>query len=92
MKLHSVPDALAAAEKIKGGPVVLAESSDSTGSGSPGDSTGVLKHLVEDAPVGPGGDLPGRSCRRREGNRGGDRRHREACRSAARSTRRTRSR
>ena len=30
----------------KGGPVVLAESSDSTGSGSPGDSTGVLKHLV----------------------------------------------
>ena len=32
--------------RIKGGPVVLAESSDSTGSGSPGDSTGVLKHLV----------------------------------------------
>jgi microcystin degradation protein MlrC len=31
----------------KGGPVVLAESSDSTGSGSPGDSTGVLKHLVK---------------------------------------------
>ena len=47
VKLHSVGDALAAAEKIKGGPVVLAESSDSTGSGSPGDSTGVLKHLVK---------------------------------------------
>ena len=31
----------------KGGPVVLSESSDSTGSGSPGDSTGVLKHLVK---------------------------------------------
>jgi microcystin degradation protein MlrC len=45
--LHSVPDALAAAERIKGGPVVLAESSDSTGSGSPGDSTGILKHLVK---------------------------------------------
>ena len=27
--------------------MVLAESSDSTGSGSPGDSTGVLKHLVK---------------------------------------------
>jgi len=47
VKLHSVEDAIAAAEKIKGGPVVLAESSDSTGSGSPGDSTGVLKHLVK---------------------------------------------
>jgi microcystin degradation protein MlrC len=31
----------------KGGPVVLSESSDSTGSGSPGDSTGVLKHLIK---------------------------------------------
>jgi microcystin degradation protein MlrC len=45
--LVSVPDALAAAERIEGGPVVLAESSDSTGSGSPGDSTGVLKHLLK---------------------------------------------
>ena len=62
MKLHSVPDALAAAEKIKGGPVVLAESSDSTGSGSPGDSTGVLKHLVKRSPVGAGSNLSGRSC------------------------------
>lgn len=53
VKLVPVPDALAAAEKIKGGPVVLAESSDSTGSGSPGDSTGVLKHLVKAKLSGP---------------------------------------
>ena len=53
VKLHSVPEALAAAERIKGGPVVLAESSDSTGSGSPGDSTGVLKHLVKARLSGP---------------------------------------
>lgn len=33
--------------------MVLAESSDSTGSGSPGDSTGVLKHLVKAALTGP---------------------------------------
>ncbi len=52
-KLHSVPDALKAAEEIEGGPVVLAESSDSTGSGSPGDSTGVLKHLVKAKLSGP---------------------------------------
>ena len=39
-------EALAAALQMEDGPVVLAESSDSTGSGSPGDSTGVLKHLV----------------------------------------------
>ncbi|MBM3727218.1 MAG: M81 family metallopeptidase [Acidobacteria bacterium] len=38
--------AIRLAMAIDGGPVVLAESSDSTGSGSPGDSTGVLKHLV----------------------------------------------
>ena len=44
--LTPVRDALAAAIGIEGGPIVLAESSDSTGSGSPGDSTGVLKHLV----------------------------------------------
>ncbi len=31
----------------KEGPVVLSESSDSTGSGSPGDSTGVLKYLLK---------------------------------------------
>ena len=52
-KLHSVPSALAAANKIKGGPIVIAESSDSTGSGSPGDSTGVLKHLVKARLSGP---------------------------------------
>jgi microcystin degradation protein MlrC len=45
-RLTPVPEALAAALQMEGGPVVLAESSDSTGSGSPGDSTGVLKHLV----------------------------------------------
>jgi len=44
--LTPVPEALTAALQMEGGPVVLAESSDSTGSGSPGDSTGVLKHLV----------------------------------------------
>ena len=43
--LVSVPEAIARALKVEGGPVVFAESSDSTGSGSPGDSTGVLKHL-----------------------------------------------
>jgi microcystin degradation protein MlrC len=44
--LVPVPEAIAAALKMKGGPIVLSESSDSTGSGSPGDSTGVLKHLL----------------------------------------------
>jgi microcystin degradation protein MlrC len=53
VSLKSVPDALAAAERIEGGPVVLAESSDSTGSGSPGDSTGVLKHLIKAKLSGP---------------------------------------
>ncbi|HUQ92505.1 MAG TPA: M81 family metallopeptidase [Bryobacteraceae bacterium] len=53
VKLTGVPEALAAADKIKGGPVVLAESSDSTGSGSPGDSTGVLKHLLKARLSGP---------------------------------------
>ncbi|MCC6362386.1 MAG: M81 family metallopeptidase [Bryobacterales bacterium] len=47
VNLVPVPEALAAAEKMEGGPIVLAESSDSTGSGSPGDSTGVLKHLIK---------------------------------------------
>lgn len=53
VKLRSVPDALKAAEQIEGGPIILAESSDSTGSGSPGDSTGVLKHLVKAKLSGP---------------------------------------
>jgi microcystin degradation protein MlrC len=47
VKLVSVEDAIADALRRKSGPTVLAESSDSTGSGSPGDSTGVLKHLVK---------------------------------------------
>lgn len=46
-QLTPVEEAIAEALKTEGGPVVLAESSDSTGSGSPGDSTGVLKHLVK---------------------------------------------
>ncbi len=45
--LTPVEEAIQQALATKGGPVVLAESSDSTGSGSPGDSTGVLKHLVK---------------------------------------------
>jgi microcystin degradation protein MlrC len=45
--LTPVDVAINLALSTKGGPVVLAESSDSTGSGSPGDSTGVLKHLVK---------------------------------------------
>lgn len=39
--------AIREALRIPGKPVVLAESSDSTGSGSPGDSTGLLRPLVE---------------------------------------------
>ncbi|MBY0503785.1 MAG: M81 family metallopeptidase [Bryobacteraceae bacterium] len=50
--LTPVPEAIHAALSIAG-PTVLAESSDSTGSGSPGDSTGVLKHLVEAPLTGP---------------------------------------
>lgn len=46
VELTPVEEAIQLALSTKGGPVVLAESSDSTGSGSPGDSTGVLKHLV----------------------------------------------
>ena len=45
--LTPVEEAIKLALATKGGPVVLSESSDSTGSGSPGDSTGVLKHLVK---------------------------------------------
>jgi microcystin degradation protein MlrC len=39
--------------QTQGGPIVLAESSDSTGSGSPGDSTGVLKELLRARLVEP---------------------------------------
>jgi microcystin degradation protein MlrC len=47
ISLTPVDEAIRLALATKGGPVVLAESSDSTGSGSPGDSTGVLKHLLK---------------------------------------------
>lgn len=46
VKLVSPEDAIARALEVEGGPVVFAESSDSTGSGSPGDSTGVLRPLL----------------------------------------------
>jgi microcystin degradation protein MlrC len=45
-ELTPVHEAIEKALAMDGGPIVLAESSDSTGSGSPGDSTGVLKVLV----------------------------------------------
>jgi microcystin degradation protein MlrC len=45
--LTPVEEAIKLALATQGGPVILAESSDSTGSGSPGDSTGVLKYLVK---------------------------------------------
>jgi microcystin degradation protein MlrC len=51
--LTPVEEAIQLALEAKGGPVVLAESSDSTGSGSPGDSTGVLKSLVKAPLTGP---------------------------------------
>jgi len=46
VKLVPPKHAIRQALSIEGGPVVLAESSDSTGSGSPGDSTGVLTELL----------------------------------------------
>jgi len=51
--LTPVEEAIRLALETEGGPVVLAESSDSTGSGSPGDSTGVLKHLLKARLSGP---------------------------------------
>lgn len=47
VKLVAPETAIRKAMAIDGGPVVLSESSDSTGSGSPGDSTGVLRPLLE---------------------------------------------
>jgi len=38
--------AIREALRVSGGPIILSESSDSTGSGSPGDSTGLLKALL----------------------------------------------
>lgn len=46
VELVSPEEAIRAAQALDGGPVVLAESADSTGSGSPGDSTGVLGPLL----------------------------------------------
>jgi microcystin degradation protein MlrC len=51
--LTPVPEAIAGALELEQGPAVLAESADSTGSGSPGDSTGVLKHLLTAPLDGP---------------------------------------
>ena len=53
VELTPVEEAIRLALETEGGPVVLAESSDSTGSGSPGDSTGVLKHLLKAPLTGP---------------------------------------
>jgi microcystin degradation protein MlrC len=53
VELIPADEAIGAALRVKGGPVVLAESSDSTGSGSPGDSTGILKHLLKAPLDGP---------------------------------------
>jgi microcystin degradation protein MlrC len=47
VELTPVDSAIRQALAVDGGPVVFAESSDSTGSGSPGDSTGVLRPLLE---------------------------------------------
>jgi len=53
VELTPVKEAIRLALEMEGGPVVLAESSDSTGSGSPGDSTGVLKDLLKAPLTGP---------------------------------------
>jgi len=46
VKLWSVEEAIRRAQQVEGRPVVLAESSDSTSSGSPGDSAEVLRGLL----------------------------------------------
>ena len=46
VKLVPAERAIRQALRVAGGPVVLSESSDSTGSGSPGDSTGLLGPLL----------------------------------------------
>ena len=53
VKLTPAREAIRLALKVEGGPVVLSESSDSTGSGSPGDSTGVLRPLLQAPLTGP---------------------------------------
>jgi microcystin degradation protein MlrC len=52
-ELTPVATAIEQSLQLEHGPAVLAESSDSTGSGSPGDSTGVLKHLLKAKLTGP---------------------------------------
>jgi microcystin degradation protein MlrC len=52
-KLTPVEEAITEALRIEGGPVVFGESADSTGSGSPGDSTGILKQLLTAPLPGP---------------------------------------
>jgi microcystin degradation protein MlrC len=46
VRLTPPAQAIQEALRVPGGPVVLSESSDSTGSGSPGDSTGLLRALL----------------------------------------------
>jgi len=46
VRLTPPAQAIQQALRVPGGPVVLSESSDSTGSGSPGDSTGLLRALL----------------------------------------------
>ena len=53
VRLTPVREAIRLALRAEGWPVVLSESSDSTGSGSPGDSTGVLGPLLEARLTGP---------------------------------------
>ncbi|MHB1005702.1 MAG: M81 family metallopeptidase [Chloroflexota bacterium] len=48
-----IPEALARAREIPGGPVVLADASDATSSGADGDSTCLLKALLESPVPGP---------------------------------------
>jgi microcystin degradation protein MlrC len=46
VQLIPVDEAIRQASEITGGPIVFSESADSTGSGSPGDSTNVLRPLI----------------------------------------------
>jgi len=46
-KLVSLSEAIKRAGEVEDGPVILADSADGTGSGSPGDSNAVLKGLIE---------------------------------------------
>lgn len=46
-KMFAAPDAVAMAARIVAGPVVVTDSADTTGSGSPGDNTVLLQALLE---------------------------------------------